>query len=162
MFSPLSRASNRLFFCVLMIAAGMIAGNAQTPRKVANHAPGEEAPLFLEYRGVHLGMTADEVRKKLGAPKEKSADQDFYIFSDTETAQFLYDKTQKVVTISADFMTVSADVPTAKAVFGADVEAKADGSVYRMVRYPKAGYWLSYNRTSGTSPLTTVTLQKLP
>jgi hypothetical protein len=59
-------------------------------------------------------------------------------------------------------MTVSADVPTAKGVFGAEVEPKADGSIYRMVRYPKAGYWLSYNRTSGSSPLTTVTLQKLP
>ena len=162
MFSPLIRASNRLFFCVLMIAAGTIVSIGQTPRKVANHAPGEEAPLFLEYRGVQLGMSADDVRKKLGAPKEKGADQDFYIFSETETAQFLYDKTQKVITISADFMSVSADVPTAKGVFGADVEAKADGSVYKMVRYPKAGYWLSYNRTSGTSPLTTVTLQKLP
>ncbi len=162
MFSPLTRGSNRLFLCVLMVAAGMIVSNGQTPRKVANHAPGEEAPLFLEYRGVQLGMTADDVRKKLGAPKEKGADQDFYIFSETETAQFLYDKTQKVITISADFMTASAGVPTAKGVFGSEVEAKADGSVYKMVRYPKAGYWLSYNRTSGTSPLTTVTLQKLP
>ena len=160
MFSP--RTSSRLLLCVLMIAAGMIVTNGQTPRKVANHAPGEEAPLFLEYRGVQLGMTADEVRKKLGAPKEKGDEQDFYIFNENETAQFQYDKTQKVITISADFMSVGADVPTAKGVFGAEVEAKADGSVYKMIRYPKAGYWLSFNRTSGTSPLTTVTLQKLP
>lgn len=162
MFSPLLRTSNRLSICVLMIAAGMIVSNGQSTRKVANHAPGEDpAPLFLEYRGVQLGMTAEEVRKKLGDPREKGDEQDFYVFSENETAQFLYDKTHKVSAISADFMTVGTNVPTAKGVFGAEVNAKADGSVYKMVRYTKAGYWLSFNRTSGTSPLTTVTLQKI-
>jgi len=101
------------------------------------------------------------VRKKLGDPKDKGDEQDFFIFSDNETAQVVYDKDRKVITISADFLTASAAVPTAKQVFGSEVEAKADGSVYRMIRFPKAGYWLSYNRTGGTSPLTTVTLQKI-
>jgi hypothetical protein len=31
-----------------------------------------------------------------------------------------------------------------------------------MVRFPKAGYWISYNRTGGNSPMTSVTLQKIP
>jgi hypothetical protein len=106
-------------------------------------------------------MTAEEVRKKLGDPKDKSDEQDFFIFNETETAQIVYDKTRKVVTISADFLTAGEKVPTAKQVFGGDVESKADGSVYKMVRFPKAGYWLSYNRTGGNSPLTTVTLQKI-
>jgi hypothetical protein len=164
MFRPLLRAFAYSSICVLMIAAaGFTVSNAQAPRKVvASHSAGEDpSPLFLEYRGVQLGMTADEVRKKLGDPKEKGDEQDFYIFSESETAQFLYDKTHKVTAISADFMTVGNNTPTAKDVFGADVEAKADGSVYKMVRYPKAGYWLSFNRTSGTSPMTTVTLQKI-
>ncbi|HKO97225.1 MAG TPA: hypothetical protein VJU86_09550 [Pyrinomonadaceae bacterium] len=162
MFSPLLRTSNRLSFFVFMVVVAVIATNAQTTRKVANHSPSEDpSPLFLEYRGVQLGMTADEVRKKLGEPKEKGDEQDFYIFNENETAQFLYDKTRKVTAISADFTTVGANVPTAKGVFGAEIEAKADGSVYKLVRYPKAGYWLSYNRTSGNSPLTTVTLQKI-
>ena len=164
MIRPLLRASTCLLLCVLVVAAaGFIVSNAQAPRKVAaSHGGGEDpSALFLEYRGVQLGMTADEVRKKLGAPKEKGEDQDFYIFSDSETAQFLYDKTHKVTTISADFMTVGNKTPTAKDVFGADVEAKADGSVYKMVRYTKAGYWISFNRTSGTSPMTTVTLQRI-
>jgi hypothetical protein len=52
-------------------------------------------------------------------------------------------------------------VPTCKQVFGSEAEAKADGSVYKMVRFPKAGYWLSYSRTSGNSPMTSVTLQKI-
>lgn len=135
---------------------------AQAPRKVAA-APSTENELivFKDYRGVALGMTADEVRKKLGDPRDKGDEQDFYMFNETETLQIVYDKTKKVVTISADFMNPGSSVPTAKQVFGADVEAKADGSVYRMVRYPKAGYWVSYNRTSGDTPLTTVTLQKI-
>lgn len=116
---------------------------------------------FHEYRGVQLGMTADEVRKKLGEPKDKGTEQDFYVFNETETAQIVYDKTHKVVTISADFLTAGPDVLTAKQVFGAEIEPKADGSIYKMVRYPKAGYWLSYNRTGGNSPMTTVTLQKI-
>lgn len=136
--------------------------HAQSPRKVAA-APSTENELivFKDYRGVALGMTADEVRKKLGDPRDKGDEQDFYMFNDTETLQVVYDKTHKVITISADFMNPGNTVPTPKQVFGSDIEAKADGSVYRMVRYTKAGYWVSYNRTSGDTPLTTVTLQKI-
>ena len=143
-------------FCILsllFVAAALLiapsSANAQV-RKAAAQTPsgGEEASAsFKEYRGIQLGMLADEVRKKLGSPKDKGDEQDFYIFDETETAQIVYDKTHKVVTISADFLKPSL---TAKQVLGAEVEAKADGSVYKMVRYPKAGYWLSYNRTSGT------------
>jgi hypothetical protein len=106
-------------------------------------------------------MISDDVRKKLGDPKDKGEEQDFWVFNEEEMAQVVYDKTHKVITISADF-TNSTKAITAKQVFGADLEAKADGSVYKMVRYPKAGYWLSYNRTGGASPLTTITLQKIP
>ena len=165
---PISEARPRAAaraFTILVAAAtvllSLVSGNAQTPRKLAATAAAEEDAMFKEYRGVQLGMTADEVRKKLGTPKDKGDEQDFFIFNESETAQIVYDQTHKVVTISADFMTVGADVPTAKKVFGSDVEAKADGSIYKMVRFTKAGYWLSFNRTGGTSPLTTVTLQKI-
>ena len=121
----------------------------------------EESSSFNAYRGVQLGMTADEVRKKLGEPKDKGTEQDFFVFNETETAQIVYDKSQKVVTISADFLTQGPDVLTAKQVIGSEVEAKPDGSIYKLVRFPKAGYWVSFNRTSGASPMTTVTLQKI-
>lgn len=121
----------------------------------------EPSGLFNQYRGVQLGMTAEEVRKKLGEPKEKGSEQDFYIFGESETALFVYDKSQKLIALSADFLTAGNGTLTAKEVFGTDVEAKPDGSIYKMVRFPKAGYWLSYNRTSGASPLTTVTIQKI-
>ena len=147
----------------LMVVAGV---NAQTRRAApavvpaANHE--DDSGIFKEYRGIQLGMTADEVRKKLGTPRDKSDEQDFFVFGENETAQIVYDRTShKVTTISADFLNLGATVPTAKQVFGDEVEAKADGSVYKMVRFTKAGYWVSFNRTSGNAPLTTVTLQKI-
>jgi hypothetical protein len=121
----------------------------------------DEMPAFHEYRGIQLGATVDEVRKKLGTPKNESDEQDFYVFNEQESAQIVYDKSHKVITISADFLSGGNGAPTAKDVFGADLEPKADGSMYKMVRYAKAGCWISYNRTAGNSPLTSITVQKI-
>ena len=150
----------------LLIVVLVLLSSVNTPAQRRPGAPSspvadEPSSSFHEYRGIQLGMTADEVRKKLGEPKDKGTEQDFYVFNETETAQIVYDKSLKVITISADFLTPGPSVLTAKQVLGAEVEAKADGSIYKMVRYPKAGYWLSYNRTGGNSPMTTVTLQKI-
>ena len=150
-------------FAFMVVATSLLllsSGSAPAQRKGAP-ATEDDSAVFKEYRGVQLGMTADEVRKKLGAPKDKGDEQDFFVFGETETAQIVYDPTHKVVTISADFLSTDASVPTAKQVLGSDLEAKADGSVYKMVRFTKAGYWLSYNRTGGASPMTSITLQKI-
>jgi hypothetical protein len=149
-------------FALIVSAVSLLLLSSSAPaQRRSAPPPEEETGVFKEYRGVQLGMTADEARKKLGVPKDKSDEQDFFIFNENETAQIVYDPTHKVVTISADFLSTDASVPTGKQVFGSDVEAKPDGSMYKMVRFPKAGYWLSYNRTGGGSPLTTVTLQKI-
>jgi hypothetical protein len=145
----------------MMVLSAMLTSLLTVPIAQSQRKAEDDSLVLHDYRGIQLGMLADEVRKKLGDPKDKSDEQDFYLFGESETAQIVYDKTRKVVTISADFLTAGISVPTCKQVMGAEVEAKADGSVYRMVRFPKAGYWLSYNRTGGNSPLTTVTLQKI-
>ncbi len=121
----------------------------------------DEHPVFREYRGVQIGMTTEETRKKLGTPKDKGDEQDFYIFSDRETAQIVYDRAHKVATLSVDFSSAGPDVPTPRAVMGLDIEPKPDGSMYKMIRYAKAGFWVSYNRTAGDSPLITITIQKI-
>lgn len=146
----------------LMVLCTALASLMTVPVAQSQRKAEDDSSVLHDYRGIQLGMLADEVRKKLGDPKDKSDEQDFYLFGEIEMAQIVYDKTHKVVTISADFLTAGTGVPTSKQVLGAEVEAKADGSVYKMVRFPKAGFWLSYNRTSGASPLTTVTLQKIP
>ena len=120
-----------------------------------------EDPIFREYRGIQIGMTADETRKKLGNPKDKGEEQDFFVFGDKETAQIVYDKAHKVSVLSVDFMNGATTVPTPKTVFGDDVQAKADGSIYKLIRYKKAGYWVSYNRTAGDSPMISITIQRI-
>ena len=143
----------------LLVPSRALAQGAGQKRGGANQ---EDGPIFSEYRGVQIGMTADEARKKLGHLKDKGDTQDFFVFSDNETAQVVYDAaTHKVVTVSVDFMSGAADVPVAKAVIGSDLQAKPDGSMYKMVRYAKAGYWVSYSKTAGDSPLTSVTIQKI-
>jgi len=143
----------------LLIQAGLILTAAQTQKTRASGD--EDGPLFSEYRSVKIGMTTEEVRKKLNNPTDKSDEQDFFIFSENESAQVFYDKSHKVFAISVNFLNGARDLPTPKGVFGSDIQPKPDGSVYKMVRYPKAGCWVSFSRTAGDSPLTTVTVQKI-
>ncbi len=162
--TPFHKSDRTRVFAFLVVAISLLlltSGNTPAQRKSATPTDEEGFAMFKEYRGVQLGMTADDVRKKLGSPKDKSDDQDFFVFGETESAQIVYDATHKVVTISADFLPAATSVPTAKQVLGSDLEAKPDGSLYKMVRFPKAGYWLSYNRTGGASPMISITLQKI-
>jgi hypothetical protein len=136
---------------------------AQTTR-TAHTAVKDDGPVFHEYRGIQIGWLADDVRKKLGEPANKGEEQDYYIFGDgeRERCQILYDKaTRKVTTISVDFMSGATGVITPEQVFGADVETKPDGSKHKLVRYPKAGYWVSYSRTAGDTPIVSITMQKM-
>jgi hypothetical protein len=127
----------------------------------AAQSKGADDPLFSEYKGVRIGMTADEARKKLGEPQDKSDEQDFYVISEKESAQVFYDKAKKTYAISINYLGGGSETPAPKGVLGSEIEAKPDGSLYKMVRYPKAGYWVSYSRTAGTDPLTTVTIQRI-
>jgi hypothetical protein len=131
------------------------------PAKATSVAP-VIRPVFTEYKGVKIGMSADDVRRQLGKPKESDKTQDVFMFSDKEYVQIYYDNARKVTAVSINYMGKDNDAPAAKDVLGKEPEAKADGSIYELVRYPDAGYWVSYNRMNGDSPLTTVTMQKMP
>jgi hypothetical protein len=122
--------------------------------------PEVEEPVFSDYKGVKIGMTADEARKKLGTPQDMSDTQDFYVFSEKETAQVFYDAAKKVTAISIDYMGEGSGAPECKVIIGTDLKCNADGSMYKLVRYPKQGYWVSYNRTAGNTPTVSVTIQK--
>jgi hypothetical protein len=128
--------------------------NAPTTKAAAN------APVYTDYRGVAIGMTADEVRSKLDGIK-KGSGQDFLAFSQYESAQIYYDDKHKVTAISIDYIGDSSKAPTPETVLGATLQAKADGSMYQLNRYPEAGYWVSYNRTAGDKPIVTITIQKM-
>jgi hypothetical protein len=106
-------------------------------------------------------MSADEVRKKLDRLKDGGLGQDFFAYSESESAQIYYDKERKVIAVSVDYFGGDANAPSASAVLGEELQAKPDGSMYQLKRYPDAGYWVSYNRTAGDKPIITITMQKM-
>ena len=143
------------FVLFLLVVLGTVSAVALAAQKA-------DDPVFSDFKGVRIGMLTDEARKKLGSPKDKSDEQDFYLFNDNQAVQVYYDKaTKKVTAISIDFMNGANPVPTAREVIGSEIDSKADGSGYKLVRYPKAGYWVSYSRTSGKEPTITITMQKI-
>jgi hypothetical protein len=120
-----------------------------------------QQPIYREYRGVQLGMTAVEARAKLGEPTMKSDEQDFYIVSANETVQIAYDAAKKVAAISTDY-TGGVGAPDYKAVVGEGVLLqKPDGSLFRMVQYPSAGMWVSYHKSAAEVPVVTITMQSI-
>lgn len=157
------RARLTLFGCVAAFAllAATSADAQRSKGSITNNTPEEGQPAFHEFRGVHIGMAADDARKKLGTPRDKSAEQDLYVFNDNEAVQLYYDKTGAVTAISVDFMSGASGIPTSKDIFGSESEAKSDGSIFKRVDYPKAGYWISYSRTAGSDPTITITIQRI-
>ncbi|HST51609.1 MAG TPA: hypothetical protein VLJ61_06315 [Pyrinomonadaceae bacterium] len=158
------RVSARSLMLSLMplLAAALLAFAAQGARAQNAAAPvaDKDGPPFHDYKGVHIGMTTEEARKKLGNPADKGDAQDFYSFNDKESAQLYYDSDHKVFAIAVTYLG-STIAPEPKLIVGSDADKKDDGSLYKMVRFPKAGCWVSYLRTNGDSPMTIVTLQKL-
>lgn len=159
--SPTSRRIVPIPLFALMIL--MLASLGSTLVAHAQKGGGEknsDKPLYIEYKGIRIDMETSEVRKKLGDPADKGDAQDFFVFSEKESAQIYYSK-GKVTAVSVNYVGDDSGAPLAKVVFGTDIEAKADGAMHKMVRYPTAGYWVSYNRTGGDDPLVTVTMQKI-
>jgi len=152
----------RLALCLtgalIFTAFAPAALRAQRPKDALD----SERPAFSDFKGVSIGMHADEARKKLGNPREKGVEQDFYMFGENQAVQIFYDKAGVINAISIDFMNGAREIPSCKDVLGAEAEKKADGSVYKLIRYPKAGYWVSYSRTAGDSATVTITMQKMP
>ena len=126
---------------------------------VLTHAQSPQ-PAYKEYRGVRLGMTATEVRAKLGEPASKSDDQDFYVVSQNETTQIAYDTAQKVITISTDY-TGGVGSPDYKTIVGENLLQRPDGSMFRMVMYNSEHFWVSYNKSASVVPMVTITIGTL-
>lgn len=120
-----------------------------------------QQPLYREYRGIRLGMTAAEARAKLGEPVMKSDEQDYYVLSPNESTQLVYDASQKVVTISTDYV-AGVGAPDYKSVVGdGALLQKPDGSLFRMVQYPAAGMWVSYHKSAAAAAMVTITIQMM-
>lgn len=149
--------------CVLTILVSLAASGpvfAQNS-KAAVTPPAQARAAFTGYKGVMIGTPMADVRLKLGEPKEKSDVQDYFVVSEGETAQILYDTDKTVKVISTSYFGAAMTPPAAKDLFGTDVEAAANGAINKVVKYPKAGYWISYIRTGGDDPMVMITIQKM-
>jgi len=88
--------------------------------------------------------------------------QDFFNITGVESAQVFYDAQARVMAVSVNYLGEDSGAPAPEKVFGTAVETNDDGSVYKLVRYERAGYLVVYSRSGGDAPpLVTVTMQKL-
>lgn len=167
-----TRSENRLPFQIILLILFFVWLVPVTPAQEESPTPSPDAsstpavakqsdePAYTNYRGVFIGMSVGDAREKLGRPKSKGKRQDFFVFSKTETAQVFY-LNGKVSAVSIDYLSADSGAPTPSEVFGFEVTPKKNGSVYKMVRYTKAGYWIAYNRTASKSPTISITMRKL-
>lgn len=165
----MKRNNNSSFFAVLVMFVmstvvvlvwGVNTQAQKTRAAISNAAATTQQPLYTDYKGVRLGMTAGEARTKLGKPTFSDKDLEYYVISDTETIQIAIDAQGKVKAISVDYLN-GTGAPDPRLVVGAQPEAASDGSLYKMVRYEGQGFWVSYSRTAGPVIIVSVTIQKM-
>jgi len=143
---------------LLLLGATTAVAQRQAANKSARGSTPQQ-PLYSEYRGVRIGMSAAEVRTKLGASLQQADDMDIYVFSDQESAQIVYDTAHKVRMISIDYLS-GVGAPDYKSVVGPDIEVREDGTLYKLARYDSFGIWVYYNRGPGDKATVSITIQK--
>jgi hypothetical protein len=144
---------------LVLLVLGAKAEAQKSRTAVSSVGSAIQQPLYYDYKGVRLGMTPEEARAKLGKPAFSDTELDYFVFSDTETAQIAYDAQRKVKVISVDYLN-GAGAPEPRAVVGADLETRENGTLYKVVYYESLGSSVAYSRTIGAVPIVTITIQK--
>jgi hypothetical protein len=152
-------------FLVFAVAIHVCAGSVSAQSVVQKAAVQDDAAArsgHWAYRNIVIGMKADEARKTLGDPRDKSDEQDLYLFTDDELAQVFYDASHSITAISITYYKeLVTKAPSPRQVLGEDAPAKPDGTIFKTVRFPKAGYSVSYSKTSGDAASVSITFQKI-
>jgi outer membrane protein assembly factor BamE (lipoprotein component of BamABCDE complex) len=153
-----------IVFAFGIVAFGQDTTTATVVAPQPKPSPAVIEPAVKELRGISLGMTVDEVRSKLGKPLSQDDSGLYYSFSNTESAQIGLNSDGKVRTIATIYSGGDQNAPKFEDVFGPNVQVAAsdNGRVYKMVRYPSAGFWIAYSKIgTDKSELTTVTMKKI-
>lgn len=150
---------------ILLVAGGLAVIPYGSPGESRGFAaplptPAGGNPPFSSYKGVSIGMSIDEVRDKLGKTKEPSEAMDYYAPAGDEFIQVYYEA-KAVTALTVTFKGNLDSAPNPKTVFGENAEVKPDGGIFKMVRYPKAGFWISYNKISGDDPVIMIAIKKI-
>src|SRR5262245_15346468 len=140
MFAKLKNESLRLASIVRMAPVLVItflfltiAANAQTVSSNGQNEaekPVEETtetvktpvlmPVWKNYKEVTIGMTADDVKEKLGKAEIADKDGFYYEFDNDETAQIALDADKKVRAIIVMYKLKNANAPKFEEVLGDD------------------------------------------
>ena len=148
----MAAAGFAMAMCLCTDGSAQTAGNkavsANLPKPAAPASVAAKAvpvPAMTEVRNVGIGATADALKQAWGKPEVEDATGFIYEFSAKEMAQVAIDTDKKVDTIAVTYKD-GTGAPKAEEVFGPGekIERKSNGSVYHMVRYTEAGYWVSY------------------
>ena len=133
---------------------------AATPAATAT-AKAFPVPAMTEFRKAGIGIAADDLKKAWGKPQVEDDTGFIYEFSEKEMAQVAINGDKKVDAIAVTFRD-GTGAPKAEEVFGPHekIERKENGSVFHMVRYPEAGYWVSY-LSQGPGKMVILTYKKL-
>ena len=141
-----------LLLCLCAGASAQTAGDkpvpANQPKPAAPATAATKAirtPAMAEFRKAGIGTAAADLKQAWGKPELEDKTGFIYQFSDKEMAQIALDAEQKVDTIAVTFQD-GTGAPKPEEVFGPKekIERKEGGGLFHMVRYPEAGYWVSY------------------
>jgi hypothetical protein len=153
-----------LVFGLVAFGQNTTTATVATPQPQPKPSPAVLEPAVKDLRGISLGMTVDEVKSKLGKPLSQDDSGLYYSFSNSESAQIGLDPAGKVRTIATIYSGGDQNAPKFEDVFGPNVQVAAsdNGRVYKMVRYPSAGFWIAYSKIgSDKNELTTVTMRRI-
>jgi hypothetical protein len=175
LFGNAGRLSRALYLFTALVSVPYIFsahGYAQTPggnteqasyiKKVSPAQTAPPAPLLKEYRKITIGASAEALREQWGKPKMEFSDGFLYEMSDSETIQISIGPEKNIRAMSITFVD-GKGAPSFADVFGeAEVpEKRENGSIYKLVRYPAAGYWVAYYAGPPGNADVTLTMQKL-
>lgn len=164
----MAAAVSAMAVCFCVDGSAQTAGNkavsANLPKPAVPASVAAKAvpvPAMTEFRKAGIGTTADVLKQAWGKPEVEDATGFIYNFSAKEMAQVAIDADKKVETIAVTFQD-GTEAPKAEEVFGPKekIERKENGSIFHMVRYPEAGYWVSYF-SQGNGKAVIITYKKI-
>ena len=134
--------------------AGGQAVSANQPKPVTPAAKTILVPAMTEFRKAGIGTTVDDLKKAWGKPEVEDKSGFLFELADNQTAQVEIDPDGKVTAIAVTFRDGSG-APKAEEVFGPNekIDPKEGGALFHMVRYPEAGYWVSYSSQGNGKPV---------
>jgi len=136
---------------------------ATTPKENLTAAVKPPEPLIRDLLGITVGMTASDIKKKLGKPESADA-TGMYFRKDGPDVQLQFGTDGKAEMIALMYSAGDKGAPELAEVLGSDYKADPpqNGRIYEALRYPAAGYSIRYSRSKvGDGNMTIITMERI-